>query len=360
MSDLSGVAENGGGEGITVIESLPDTPASMSVSEAARALQAARQRKYSQPAPVAAEDAPEPEISSPEGDAAPPEEATGETQETDPAETPPLDLPRSWTKDQTEHWAKLDRATQEFLHEHDRKASEAVRRSQNEAAEKLKGLSAKELEVEQKRQQLEAELPALLETITQQQLGQFSDIATMADVERLAAEDPFRFSQWQAQQMKIAAARQKLEQVRAESAQAERQKWDKFAQDQDVLAVEKIPELADATKAPKLQQQAADYLQDIGFKRDELAATWNGQEKFSLRDARLQQIILDASRYRELKSKPPAPAPKPVPQVQRPGTPQPRGASTAAQLQALSAKLDQSGSPKDAAALLVARRAARR
>jgi len=356
MSDENLASNGGGGDNISIIESLPDTPASMNVSEAARALQAARQRKYSAPEAAPLEAAPEPE-SSPQGDAAPPQEATGETQEADPVEEPSLGLPRSWTKDQTEHWSKLDRATQEFLLEHDRKSSEAVRRSQNEAAEVRKAIEAERKQVEQKRLQLEAELPALLETLSQQQLGSFSDIQTMADVERLAMDDPFRFSQWQAQQMKIAAARQKHEQLKAETAQAAQLNWQKFANEQDVLAVEKIPDLADAKKAPKLQQQAAEYLQDIGFNRNELAATWDGHEKFSLRDARLQQIILDASRYRELKAKPPVPAAKPVPQVQRPGVSQPRGASDTQHLQALSAKLTETGSIKDAQALLLARRA---
>jgi hypothetical protein len=73
-----------------------------------------------------------------EDNAAPLEEATGETEEDAPAQEPPRDLPRSWTKDRTEHWAKLDPATQDFLLEQDRKASAEVRRVQNEAAEKLK------------------------------------------------------------------------------------------------------------------------------------------------------------------------------------------------------------------------------
>ncbi len=344
----------GGGEGVTVVELPASTGADLSVSQAARALQAARFKKpASESAPVATEQ--QPELAE-EANAAPLEaEATGETQEDDPAETPSLDLPRSWTKDQTEHWAKLDRATQEFLLEHDRKASETVRRSQNEAAEQRKAIEAERGQVEQAKQHYEAALPALLKTLQQQQAGQFSDIQTMADVEKLASEDPFRFSLWQAQQMKIAAVKQEVDQVQFKQTQDNQQKWSKFAADQDKLAVEKIPDLADKAKAAKLQETAAAYLDSVGFTNDELAKLWNGDKTF--RDARMQQVLLDAARYRELKTKAPVAAPKPVPQVQRPGVSQPRGASDEASVQNLNTKLDKSGNLKDAAALLLARRA---
>jgi uncharacterized protein (DUF1697 family) len=366
MPELSNAPDTGGGEAVTVVTPAADTGANISVSQAARALQSARFKKP-EPAPsavndaaraaLAGDDAPLEELS-PEDNAAPAEEqATGETQEGDPAAEPPLDLPRSWTKDQTEHWAKLDRATQEFLLEHDRKASEAVRRSQNEAAEKLKGLTAKEQAVEQAKQQYEAALPALLKTLQQQQAGQFSDIQSMADVEKLASEDPFRFSLWQAQQMKIAAVKQEVDLTQARQTQDQQQQWSKFAEEQDKLAIERIPDLADKAKASKLQDTVAKYLEGIGFTNDELGKNWNGERVF--RDARMQQILLDAARYADLKAKPPVPT-RPVPQVQRPGVSQPRGASDEQAVQHLNTKFERTGNLKDAAALLTAKRAAAR
>ena len=50
---------------------------------------------------------------------------------------------------------------------------------------------------------------------------------------------------------------------------------------------------------------------------------------------------------------------QPLPPVQRPGTSQPKGAAQEAVIQNLTKKLDASGSLKDAAALLKARRASR-
>ena len=126
---------------------------------------------------------------------------------------------------------------------------------------------------------------------------------------------------------------------------------------QDGLLLEKAPELSDQTTAQKVAKSAASYLEDLGFDQSELADLWNGGKEISLRDHRLQLLIRDAIRFREAKAAAPAKASKPVPQVVRPGTAQTRGETRAAELQALESKLAKSGSWKDAAALLVQRRA---
>jgi hypothetical protein len=74
---------------------------------------------------------------------------------------------------------------------------------------------------------------------------------------------------------------------------------------------------------------------------------------------RLQLVIHDAILWRDAQQKAKAAATKQVPPVQRPGVSQPRGAARDAQIQNLSKRLETSGSLKDAAALLRARRAAR-
>src|SRR5262249_31959780 len=124
-------------------------------------------------------------------DAAPQEaEAPGETESADPAEAlPPIDAPRSWTAEDKELFNSLPRETQERIAGRERSRERDFRRSQDEAAEKLKGLTAKEQAAEQARQQYETALPLLLQTLQSQQAGEFADIKTMADVERLARED---------------------------------------------------------------------------------------------------------------------------------------------------------------------------
>jgi hypothetical protein len=102
----------------------------------------------------------------------------------------------------------------------------------------------------------------------------------MADVERLASEDPFRFSLWQAQQMKIAAVKQEVDLTQSRQAQENQQQWAKFAEEQDKLAVERIPELADKAKASKLQETAQGYLESLGFTNEELGNLWNTDKTF--------------------------------------------------------------------------------
>jgi uncharacterized protein (DUF1697 family) len=354
MSDVN-APDTGGGEAVSVVTPADDTGANISVSQAARALQSARFKK---PEPESAAPATDPEPVSAEADDAQPQADPVETtEEAEPAAEPPIERPRSWTKDEDAEWQSLPRAMQQKIVAREQERDAGLRRSQNEAAEKLKGLSAKEQAVEQAKQQYEAALPALLKTLQQQQAGQFSDIQSMADVEKLASEDPFRFSLWQAQQMKIAAVKQEVDLTQARQTQDQQQQWSKFAEEQDKLAIERIPDLADKAKASKLQDTVAKYLEGIGFTNDELGKNWNGERVF--RDARMQQILLDAARYADLKAKPPVPT-RPVPQVQRPGVSQPRGASDEQAVQHLNTKFERTGNLKDAAALLTAKRAAAR
>ncbi len=277
----------------------------------------------------------------PEANAAQPEEAaTGETQADDPEETlSPLDLPRSWTKDRADHWAKLDRATQEFLHEHDRKASAEVRRVQNEAAEARKAAQAEQAAVAQARQQYEHALPALLQTMYQQQAGEFGDVKTHADLERLANEDPARYLRWDAQQKKIAAVAKEVDASSLRQQQELGQRWSEYAKSEDQKFAERVPDIADAEKAPKLREAAVNVLKEVGYSEDELGRLWNGQDSLSLRDHRLQLLILDGVKFREAKATAAKKVAKPVPPVQRPGVAPRKGEANDATIKDLETKI---------------------
>jgi hypothetical protein len=125
------------------------------------------------------------------------------------------------------------------------------------------------------------------------------------------------------------------------------------------LFKEKVPEMADPSAVAKLQSAAVAALAHHGFEQSELAASWHGHKDFSLRDHRVQLLVRDAILWREAKAKAKAAAAKPLPPVQRPGVSQAKGAAQDALVENLSEKLEASGSLKDAAALLRARRAAR-
>lgn len=290
-----------------------------------------------------------------EAGAAPPNEATGETQEADPAEKPSLKLPRSWASEQTEHWAKLDPATQEFLLEQDRKASDAVRKSQNEAAEERKAIQAAREQADKVRQEYEAKLPALMQAL--HDTSPFADIRTMDDVIKMAAEDPFRKIQWDAYQQKMIATHTELQQAEQRKTAEQADHWTKFQNEETAKVMERYPELKDPDKSKQFQTAAVELFRNAGFADSDLNAIAKG-EKLSPFHAGLQDIIMKAVKYEQLQKAPPKAIAKPVPAVQRPGVAQPKGAAADVNIQALSQRLNQTGSIKDAMALRAARLAA--
>jgi hypothetical protein len=298
-----------------------------------------------------------------EANAALPEvEAPGETQEADPAteQLPTIEPPRSWTKEEKAEFATYPREAQEKIARREQDRERAIRQSQNEVAEQRKAAEAELEKAKQARTQYDEALPVLLQTLQEQQQGQFADIKTMADVERMATEDWPRYIMWDAQQKKIAAVKQEVMAANQRKETERQTKWQEFSKRQDELIAERIPELADKDKAQKISSAAIDVLRDIGFPDQELTELWHGQKEVSLRDARIQQLIFDGVKYRDAqKAAKEKVAAKPVPPVQRPGVAAPKGAADEHAIKTLKSRLEQSGSVKDAAALLTAQRKAR-
>jgi len=303
-----------------------------------------------------------PHESAPQGDGTGPEAVPGEPQEADPEpKTPSIEPPRSWTKEDKELFKGLPRDTQERLVERERSRESDFLRRQNEAAEKLKGLTAKEQQAEQLRTHYEQALPTLLQALQQQQAGEFADITSIAQVERLAREDWPRYVLWDAQQKRIAAVAQEMHasQQRRESENFAR--WNTFSHEQDSLFLEKAPEFAsDRDAFAKAAQGAAGLLRDLGFADAELAEMWHGKRTVSLRDHRIQLLLRDGVKYRDAQAAAKKAAARPVPNVQRPGPAAPRNADADERVKALDQRLTNSGSLRDAAAALAARRAASR
>jgi len=363
LDTQSNVAPGGGDSAPAPTAVTPASEQFSSATAAAKELASLRWKRDNpeeQAAPVEA--APE-ELPSDGQDAAQPQADPGETteQQSEPeAELPPIEPPRSWTKEEKEEFASYPREAQEKIARREQERESALRRGQNEAAEKLKGLSAKEQAAEQARQQYEAALPALLQSLSEEMQGEFADVKTLADVNRLAAEDPFRFAKYQAKQMQVAAIQREAQQAQERQQAEYRNQWSSFASKEDQTFAEKVPEMADPAKAKQIADSAVSVLHDHGFTDQELAKLWNGEASISLRDHRLQLLIRDAVRLRDAQKVAAKPAPKPVPQVQRPGVAQTRASSGDAQIQALQKRFDQTGNAKDAAALLNAKRAAKR
>src|SRR6185312_8888732 len=289
----------------TVREAPSGTSDSLSAHEAGRILASVR-RKPAAPAATEENSAPvesaepataEATESAVEADATPSEPAaTGETQEETPAETPPSrPLPRSWTKDQTDYWAKLDPATQDFLVEQDRKASDAVRRSQNEAAEKAKALSAKEVAADQARNEFENRAKSALNVLLREQTRDFPDVKTMDDVRKLSVEDPLRYLQWQAHQQDLQVQAAAVREAEQRSTQAKQTTRQKYFDEQSARLKELVPDFADADKFSAAQKRAIPLLgEEYGFSLDQLnkwAATDAGFE--ILQSAGFQKLVAD-------------------------------------------------------------------
>jgi hypothetical protein len=188
----------------------------------------------------------------------------------------------------------------------------------------------------------------------------FADIKSMADVERMQAEDPFRFQQFQVYQWKMQGVQTELQQAEQRKATQEQTKWAEHVQAENARAAELIPELADKTKGPALiNRVASELLPDLGFKDSELADLAAGKSKLSIYDHRIQRLLADSLQLRDIQKAKTSVAAKPVPPVQRPGTAKPAGNAASEQIQALTRKLEQTGDLKVAQQLraLQARRA---
>jgi hypothetical protein len=311
-------------------------------SDAARALAARRVELRKQTAEPAAIEAPEPQELAPEANADPEEAPSEPTEVVEPAELPPIDPPRSWTQAEKERFQSLPRETQEYLHTREQEREREFRRGQNETAEQRKAIEAEQTKARELQQKYEAKLAQVMQTI--QETGPFSDIRSMADLEKLQVEDPFRFQAYQLHQWKLQATQAELSEAETRKAQEQSTQWAQHVQKENELAAEYIPELADKEKGPKLTQRVAqELLPELGFKDSELNDLASGKAKLSIYDHRVQRLLADALKLRDIKSAPKA-VPQALPPVQRPGVSKPAANSNAGKIQALEKQLNnQSG-----------------
>ena len=332
----------------------PEIPESISVDDAV-ALLHPRETEEKAPEGEAAPSEPNP---ADEADTAPPEQETsGKTEQADdPADEPPLDPPRSWTKEDKSIFATLPRESQQRLVEIDRARELEVRRGQNEVAEQRKAAEAAAKAAEEQRQRYEAEVPNLLASIQRYAANEFADIKTQDDARRLAVEDPARYVQFLAVQQEYAQAqaiqRQSVERMEKDQAKA----FETFKAEETKRFLEKAPEYSDPAKASLLQSQARELFDEVGLSSAEFEALAQGKSGISIHDHRVQLIVRDALRFRAAQAAAKAPAQRPLPPVQRPGTAQSKGERRSATIETLTANLKRTGSPKDAVALLRAQR----
>ena len=333
-----------------------DLGSEYSVEQAVEAIE-----KRNQPAESAEGEAPATaETESAEKADAGPEEVPGETTSEDAAEQlPPIEAPRSWTKEDKELFNSLPRETQERVAERERSRESDFLRRQNEAAESKKALDAEMEQAKQARNQYEAKQAAYTKTLEDALQAEFGDIQTMLDVRKMQAEDPFRFQQWQLRQMELAQAQSEKQANEQRTNHEKLSKRQAYEAEQSKALAELVPDMADPKKAADMRDRAVKMLTtDLGLSTEQLQRWMSddiGHE--ILANAGIQKLIADRLKLNEIKAAPPKAMPKPVPAVQKPGVAPPKGAAAAESVQALRNKLAGTGSVEDAFALYQAKRA---
>lgn len=296
-----------------------------------------------------------------EGADAAAETPSGEEEGAEVAEEPPIEPPHSWTKAEKERFASLPRETQSYLAERESARDAELNRRQNEAAEKSKALEAKEQAAETARQQYESAAQNALALLQQQQASEFGDIKTHADVNKLATEDPFRFAQWQARQMQIAAQHQEVENLNRQRKEQQDNTFKAWSKEQDDKFAKQFPEFGDPEKGAKITASLQSYLtKTVGVPEEALPELKNNS---LFRDAMFQRVLYDASRFHAAQQAAKSAVPASKPQVQRPGVAAQRGSQNAEAITAAQDRLKNSrgnNAALAAAELMAAKRKAAR
>lgn len=312
--------------------------------------------------------------SPPQGDDAGTDEnqPPGEDEEADPDadKQPPIERPRSWSKDDEADWNALPRSRQEKIAERERTRETDINRRMSEAATKLQGVTAKEQQAEQARQHYEAKAKEALAVLEREQRRDFPEIKSLDDLQTIAMEaqrlsvtDPVRAGQlnaylkaWDIHQQQLQAATVAVQQADERAKTEFKTSKSRYQAEQRQKLNDLVPELADNDKYLAQWNRALPILKDLGFSEQNLN-DWSETDAGSkiLLSAAFQKLMSDSLKLADLeaaqKAAKTAVVNRAVPSVVRPGAQAPAGAAQSANLQALARRLDQSGSLDDAFAL---------
>jgi hypothetical protein len=239
-----------------------------------------------------------------ETEEAPAKEATeDEPPPAEEAEEPSLPPPDGWTAEDQEWFKTLPPEKQERVLKRERELRSQESKRSNEHAEAIKTLQTERDKIVNERQQHITQLQNLIPALQQQIAGEFKDIKSIGDLEKLAATDPSRYVQWQAKQQAVAAASQEQQRLQAIQNQEAQQREAKWVAEQESKLDELIPEWKDRTKGQAELQEVREHLKERGI---------DAKLADNLRDAGMLAIARDALLYRKAQkaaktAKPPAP-----------------------------------------------------
>jgi len=293
-------------------------------------------------------EAPEPEAASEETpeegqEPEPDDEATAEP-ETEEDDLPSIDPPAHWKGADKALWDQLPRAHQQAIADRERARDSNTDKALREAAEKRKTadaeLQAYSTQRQQYQQQLEQIVPALQASVARE----FSDITSVADVQKLAAEEPERFAQWQAQQYALQMAQAEQSKIKDEQQKEQEKARSEYLSQAEQRLLETFPEWQDTGRGRREISEIHGYLADEGVPREQLS--------YMVEDWQYK-IARKAMKYDQAQRAKTKAVQKSVPKVQKPGT-APSKADKAAEGRAARLKrLEKTGDLTDAVDLLM-------
>jgi len=278
------------------------------------------------------------------------EEAESDNQADD--DLPPIDPPTSWAKTEKEIFQTLPREHQETIAARERSRDMEIRRVQNEAAEIRQKSETTEKAAEQARQQYETALPQMVNAIQNQMMAAFPDVQSWDDVQKMQAEDPIRYQEWDIQRQRVQAASKEAEQANQRAGEKRASDFQDYVKTETEKFLALAPEFGDPEKAPQLQSGVRAMFSDLGVTDDRLARLWNGQETISLRSSEAQLLVRDALRWRNAAAGRKNAKPKAVPPAQKPGKARTKTEVSSEQVRKADRQLSRSGSVEDAMALM--------
>jgi hypothetical protein len=219
------------------------------------------------------------------------------------------------------------------------------------------------------RQQYAAAIEQTKDVAAHAVLAHFPELAGLSGHDQaltlklMATQNPQRFQEAVGELQQVQTLHNQTLQFRQQEAQRQaveyKSQWSNYVQTEDAKFEQAAPEMTDKETARKNGEIAIATLRNAGFADQDLKRAWNGEVSLSLRDHRAQLLILKAAKYDEAQRATAHPV-RNVPQVQRPGVATLRGErDDDVRLADLSNRLERTGNARDAANLLIAKRARR-
>lgn len=208
------------------------------------------------------------------------------------AKVPAIDAPVSFSAEEKADFAKLPPATQRAVARRESEREQLLTKRTQETADAKKAAEAAVAATESERQKYAAELVPIIQGMAATFLDEFADIKSPADLQKLANDDPARYSRFAAKRDAINAAQAEVAKLE-DAKRADQKKWlDNHLGEQRKLLVEKWPEMADPEKGKANRDKVVDYLKGSGFTDQDLPMI--------LSDHRAVLLVRDALRAREL------------------------------------------------------------